>query len=199
MKFFHRVVLPIVLLAGHLQAAPVPDEARIRDLLGGTSQTSFVVKFCELLASLDASQIPGFHASIAAELGKENQSTPHRRTALTLTEQRWLDLDPKGLLETCAAGRASISLQMQAQALDSLLKKDLEAALKLYLILPLNADFGERCDFFSRLSAIDPARAVRFYFETNECERTFDNPLEISFTAMGEARFQRGMDRRECH
>jgi hypothetical protein len=189
MKLFRYLILPSLFVVSHVQAAPMPDPGRIRNLLAGSSETSFLVGFCDELAALDTAQIPDFHKSLTEGLADGSLPARHGRTALALTEQRWLDLDPKSLLETCAAGRVSIPIEMQAKALNSLLKKDLEAALKLYLLIPLNANFRERCEFFDRLSAIDPARAVRFYFETNECERSFDNPLHISFTAWAKRDF----------
>jgi len=189
MKFFRRILLPVVLLVGHLHAAPLPDEAGMRELLGIADETPFISRFCDVLATLDIDRIPDFHTTLTAGLADGSLPVRHGGAALALTQQRWLDLNPESLLETCAAGRASVPIAMQAKALDSLLKKDLEAALKLYLLIPLNANFGERCEFFSKLSAIDPARAVRFYFETNECERIFDNPLEISFTAWAKRDF----------
>ena len=181
MRLFHWSAA--ILLGGVLSAAPVPDDARVRDLLGVPDRIVFLAGFGEVLAALDASNIGAFHQTLTAGIEKEEVPVRHAPDAVKGVEQRWAKLDPKGFLEACAARKRQFSAEAQNEAMNALLKTDRELALRLFLRVPLYEKFAARCQFYERLAAVDPERAVRFFFETSERDRIFANPLEISFRA----------------
>ena len=181
MKPLFRVLSWIPVLALYLTAAPVPDDARMKELLGVPGKIDFIVGFCDMLDSLEAGQITVLHENLVAGLKQGTLSGRYCETAVELTEQCWVKLNPKGFLESCAARKCRFAKASQQAALAALLATDMESALRLFLLVPLNEDFGERQVFYKNLATIDPARAARFFFETTECERIYDNPIRITY------------------
>lgn len=171
----------------------MPDEARMRKLLDTPGQITFIAEYCEVLDGLDSKDIGAFHGTLTAGLEKGAWPRRHAENATNLAELCWAKLDPKGFLEVCAARKRRYSLDAQLAALGDLLKTDLELALRLYLLVPLNEVLPMRCKFYDRLAAIDPPRAVKFLFETSECERRVNNPIGISFEAWARRDFDAAM------
>lgn len=179
-----------IALASLLFLIPVPDASgefpKPDDALAKPSEIEFLTAISTQIDGLKSEQIAPYHAHLALPSG----ALPSRiRTAKDLLEHHWAEIAPQALLEAVATGKALASNEAQGSALRGLLDHDIETAIRYYLIIPAYEDFGEHCDFYRHLSAIDPPRAVRLYHESPDQYRTFRNPLEMAFEAWAKQDF----------
>lgn len=181
MHVFSRLLLLFVLAAVNLPAATPPDESRLKELLAVSDKIVFFAGFGEVLDALDAGSVGAFHATLVEKIEKGLLSRRYRDDAIELTELCWARLEPKGFMEACSARKRSYSLDAQQEALAALLRTDRDAAMRLYLQAPLYGDIWRCRQFFRDFAEVDAVRAVKFYFESPECEKTFNVPLEGCF------------------
>ncbi len=177
---FARIIMlhmPVLMAGVWLQAAPLPDDDALAKLLGSKSRITFLAGFGTVLETLEADAYPTLQEKLSASLKTDPAMRANVEEALRLLEDTWASKFPVALLNAACADRKAASLDGQAKALQGLLKKDLELAIAYYLKLPLYGSFSHQCDFYQKLSDIDPARAYRLYFESRDKDRAFDNPL----------------------
>ncbi len=171
-------LLPVTITAGEV---PKPDEA-----LAKPTEIEFLTAISAQIDGLETEQIPAYRKLLSLS---SDGSASRIRSTTEMLDHHWAEKAPQALLETVATGKARASNEAQGTALRWLLHHDIEASIRYYLITPAYEDFSEHCQFYRQLSAIDPPRAVRLYFESPDQYRTFSNPLEIAFEAWAKRDF----------